>query len=79
MAGEITYDSELTSVLAGLKSDGRLTKSAEITAIAHHQFAAATELEAADTKIMNICLPTSAIITEIALYNDDLDTDHVQL
>jgi hypothetical protein len=40
-----------------------------------HQFAAATELEAADNLIMDLPIPSNAIILDVSSFHDDLDTD----
>ena len=74
MAGETQLSTALTNARAGISNPARLAKGRVITAVDHHQFAAATELEAADNLIMKIEIPSNAIVMEIAIYNDDLDT-----
>jgi hypothetical protein len=74
MAGETTKSTRLTSVQAGKKKDARLQRGREFTAL-DTEAIAATELEAADVTIFDIPVPSNAIITEIAVYNDDLDSN----
>ena len=76
MAGEITKTTRTTNADAtpGTNTDARLAKARTVTGLDKHEFAAATELEAADTKIFNIDLPSNAIIKDVEIYNDDLDT-----
>ena len=74
MAGETQKTTALTNRDAGTNRNGRLSKGKEYTAIDTHSFAAATELEAGDNLIMDINIPSNAIITSIKHINDDLDT-----
>lgn len=74
MAGETQKSSRLTDVQAGKKSAARLAKGNIVVAMDHHQFAAATELEANDALIMDIRIPSNAIVHKIEIYNDDMDT-----
>lgn len=75
MAGETTKTTALTNRDDGVKRDARLVKGNLYVGLDQHQFAAATELEAADNKIFDIPVPSNAIVLEVAIYNDDLDTD----
>ncbi len=74
MAGETQKTTALTSVQDGNRRMARLIKANKTVSVDTHQFAAATELEAADVLITAIELPSNAIVTEIAMYNDDMDT-----
>lgn len=74
MAGETQKSTALTNRDAKIKRDARLVKGRKKVALDKHQFAAATELEAADNLIMDIPIPSNAIVTSIAHINDDLDT-----
>ena len=74
MAGETQKTTALTNRDAGTTRDSRLVRGRKKVAMDTHQFAAATELEAADNLIMNIPLRSNAIVTDISIYNDDLDT-----
>jgi hypothetical protein len=68
MAGETTGSTKATR-------DARLSKGKTITTI-ETQAILAAELEAADvTLYRNIRIPSNAIITDISLYNDDLDSN----
>lgn len=68
MAGETTGSTKATR-------DARLSKGRPVVAT-ETQAIAATELELADvTLYRNIRIPSNAIVTEIALYNDDLDSN----
>lgn len=74
MAGETTKTVKLTAHQADTKSNSRLTRGREVCAMDYHAYTAA-ELEAADVLITAIEVPSNAIVTEIALYNDDLDSN----
>ena len=75
MAGETQKTTALTNRDDGELRNARLVQSGLTYSLDTHQFAAATELEAADNLIMNIPLPSNCIVQEIAMYNDDMDTD----
>ena len=74
MAGETTTSTRLASVQSGNNKDARLQRGKEVTAL-DTEAIAATELEAADVTIFDIPVPSNAIITEVAVYNDDLDSN----
>ena len=74
MAGETQKSTALTNRLNGIKRASRLASGSLKQSRDHHQFAAATELEAADNLIMDIAIPSSAVIVDIEQHNDDLDT-----
>jgi hypothetical protein len=74
MAGETQKSTALTNTQANTTRDARLRAGKLVTALDTHQFAAATELEAADVIIFDICIPSNAIILNIEVQNDDLDT-----
>ncbi len=75
MAGETTKTTALTNTQSGLKKEARLSGGKTVTAMDSHQFSAATSLEAGDHLITNIAIPSNAIVTDIAIHNDDMDTD----
>ena len=75
MAGETTKTTALTNIQAGTAQQARFTKGRVFQARDHHQFAAATSLEAADVLITAIELPSNSVVIDIEIYNDDLDTD----
>lgn len=74
MAGETQKTTALTNIGNGLKQDARVIKGTVKQGRDHHQFAAATELEAGDNLITAIEIPSNAIVTDVEIYNDDLDT-----
>lgn len=74
MAGEQTKTARLTNVNNGITSDARLNGGRVRVGI-ESEAITATELEAADNVIYDIDLPSNAILTEIAVYNDDLDSN----
>lgn len=73
MAGEITKTTNATNADA---SPAVTRKAVKRVRIGHdtHSFAAATELEAADTKVFDIDLPSNAVLVDVEIYNDDMDT-----
>lgn len=74
MAGETQKTTALTNRDNGILRDARLNKGRKRVALDTHQFAAASELEAADNLIMDIPLPSNAIVLDIATFHDDMDT-----
>lgn len=70
MAGEITKSADLTTY-----EGGRKVKSPrkEFTVI-ENEAITATELEAADSVIYNIDIPSNAVLSSIEVLNDDLDS-----
>lgn len=74
MAGETQKSTNLTNARSGTKRDARKKEARVVVLQDAHQFAAATELEAADNLIMDIEIRSNDIIKDIAIYNDDLDT-----
>lgn len=74
MAGETQKSTALTNRNSQIKRSARLAKAKLYVAQDSHQFAAATELEAADNLILDIEIPSNAIIYAIEHINDDLDT-----
>jgi len=75
MAGETQKTSALTNAQNGIKSYGNRANGRIGGGQDHHQFAAATELEAADVLITIIEIPSNAIMRDIEIINDDMDTD----
>lgn len=77
MAGETQKTSALTSLQATpqIVGEARIVKGRMVVAKDFHQFAAATELEAADVLLTAITIPSNAVVDEIAIYNDDMDTN----
>lgn len=74
MAGETQKSTNLTNARSGTKRASR-KKAASVKVLQDsHQFAAATELEAADNLIMDIEIQSNDVIKDISIYNDDLDT-----
>lgn len=74
MAGETTKTTSLTNVQAGKKNKARVGRGSVLIAQDKHQFAAATALEANDALIMDIRIPSNAVVHGIEIYNDDMDT-----
>jgi len=76
MAGETQKSTALTNKQASpaIIREARLARGRERVLHDSHQFAAATELEAADVIIFDMDIPSNAIYGEIAMYNDDMDT-----
>jgi hypothetical protein len=75
MAGETQKSSALTDRNNNELREARLNAGKPKIALDHHQFAAATELEAADNLILDIPLPSNAIVLDIASFHDDMDTN----
>jgi hypothetical protein len=75
MAGETQKSTALTNRDGGTLRESRLASGRMRVALDTHQFAAATELEAADVLIFDIPLPSNAIVLDISHINDDMDTD----
>ena len=74
MAGETQKSTALTNRDAGTLRSARLASGKSVVCGDSHQFAAATELEAADNLILDIVIPSNAIVISIKHINDDLDT-----
>lgn len=74
MAGETIKSPARTNTDAGIKEEVRLAAAREYVAVDGDALAA-TETEAADVWKTNIKVPSNAIISEIAVYNDDLDSN----
>ena len=74
MAGETQKTTRLTSRDSKIVGDARLVAAKLKVTQDNHQFAAATELEAADVLILDMPVPSNAIVKSIAHINDDLDT-----
>ena len=74
MAGETQKTTALTNRDSETLRAARLVNGKTVTAMDTHQFPTTATLEAGDNLIMNIPIPSNAIIQEIAMYNDDLDT-----
>ena len=74
MAGETQKTTAKTNADAGTIRDARKDMAKVRDATDKHQFAAATELEAADKLITNIALPSNSIVRKIEIKNDDMDT-----
>ena len=75
MAGETQKTTALTNRDTGTLRDNRLAAGRVRVGIDAHQFTAATELEAGDNLIMDIPIPSNAIVLDIAHHNDDMDTN----
>lgn len=76
MAGEVTKTTRVTNADAtpAITSEARHVAGTLKQGHDKHSFAAATELEAADTKIFDIDLPSNAIVCSVEMLNDDMDT-----
>lgn len=74
MAGETTKTAALTNAQAGINRASRLNKGKYVVGTDSHAYSTG-ELEAADNLITNIELPSNAIVREIRMYNDDLDSN----
>lgn len=79
MAGETQLSTALTNRQAGSLRDARLAGAKLRAALDTHQFAAATELEAGDNLILDIAIPSNAIVVDILARNDDMDTGGTSL
>lgn len=75
MAGETTKSTALTNRDAGTLVVGRRNAGTVKVGLDTYQFAAATSLEAGDNLILDIPIPSNAIINKVEIYNDDLDTN----
>jgi hypothetical protein len=75
MAGETTKTTALTNRDSQIVRDARLVGGKKKVTMDTYQFAAATSLEAADNLILDMPIPSNAIVTSIQHINDDLDTD----
>lgn len=78
MAGETSKTTELTNIESGLKSDSRLVRGELVEARDYHAYTTG-QLEAADVLLTAIDIPSNAIISEILMYNDDLDSNGTPL
>lgn len=74
MAGETQKSTALTNRNSGTLRNARLGSGKPKVLKDHHQFAAATELEAGDNLIMDIAIPSNAIVEKIETFHDDMDT-----
>lgn len=74
MAGETVKTTELTNIEAGQKADSKLTRGNMVSA-KDYRAVAAGELEAADVILTAIDIPSNAIVEDILVYNDDLDSN----
>ncbi len=75
MAGETQKSTALTNRDSGTLRESRLASGRVRVGLDTHQFAAATELEAADNLILDIPLPSNAIVLDVASFHDDMDTN----
>lgn len=74
MAGETVKSAALTAVQNGRKTSGRKASGRPVVAI--DTIALATgNLEANDVALFAIDIPSNAIVTRMAVYTDDLDSD----
>ena len=74
MAGETTKSSQLTDIQTnGLRVISRNIKGSHFARRDYHAYTTG-ELELADRLITAIELPSNAIVNEIMVYNDDLDS-----
>lgn len=75
MAGETIKTTALTNVDAGKKTSGRVARGTMVVAQDKYQYASvAGGLDTGDILIMDIRIPSNAIVHKIEMYNDDLDT-----
>lgn len=79
MAGESQKTTALSNRQSSIYRDARLAGAKLRTALDTHQFAAATELEAGDNLLMDIAIPSNAIVLDILVRNDDMDTGGTSL
>ena len=80
MAGETLKTTALTNRNSGTLREARLAQGTVRMAMDTHQFASlAAGLEVGDVLIMDLPIPSNAIIIEIAMHNDDLDTTGTDL
>jgi hypothetical protein len=75
MAGETQKSTALTNRDGGTLRDARLAGGNLRVGMDTHQFAAATELEAADNLILDIPIPSNAIVLDVSTFHDDMDTN----
>lgn len=74
MAGETQKSTALTNRNNGKYREARDNGGRARKGSDHHQFAAATELEAGDNLILEIPLKSNCIVDKIEHQNDDMDT-----
>ena len=74
MAGETSKTTALTNVQAGIKRNARLARARQAVARDIHAYTTA-QLELADVLLTAIELPSNAIVNDIKMYNDDLDSN----
>jgi len=74
MAGETSKTVVRTARDSDIKSEARLSKGKLVEAVDYHSYLT-TELELADALLTEVRLPSNAIISEVLLYVDDLDTN----
>lgn len=74
MAGEITKSTRLTARDNGTQPDARLAKG-RMRMATDTESIATGELEAADSTIFDIIVPSNAIHMGVEVYNDDLDSN----
>lgn len=75
MAGEQQKTTALTNRNSGLLRSARLVGGRLRVGLDTHQFAAVTELELADELVMDIPIPSNAIVLDVATFHDDMDTN----
>lgn len=73
MAGETTKTTNLTNAQAGIKRTSALAAGKLVVATDSHAFSA-TETQLADVLLTDIRIPSNAVVREIKMYNDDLDS-----
>lgn len=74
MAGEITSSTSWTSAKAGKVAQAAMARGTVHVCQDSYLFTSASQLEAGDTLILNMPIPSNAIILELRHMNGDLDT-----
>lgn len=74
MAGETSKTTARSNFDSAIKGDAKLHAGKLVEARDYHAFTT-SQLEAADVLLTNISIPSNAIVSEILMYNDDLDSN----
>jgi len=78
MAGETSKTTARTNFDSAIKGESKLHSGELVCAMDYHAYTTG-QLEAADILLTNISIPSNAIVQEILMYNDDLDSNGTPL
>lgn len=70
----MTKTTAATNQDSGVRGQGRDLHCRRVVGKDTYQFSAATELQAGDNLVTGIIVPSNAVIEEVAIFNDDMDT-----